>query len=579
MKKAKKISYGHCNFEKIRTENYVYVDKSRFIEQLENEDNSYHFLIRPRKFGKTLFTSMLRHYYDICSANNFDKLFGDLYIGKNPTPKRNSLFVLKFSFSGLDTNSKERFEASFTSEIRMSVQFFLTEHKDLLNDYETLKKDAWNITNVREHIEFAFNIISSFNRKAYIIIDEYDHFANDLIAKGSNLKTTEYKELIWANGVVRDFYETLKENTKKYIDTIFITGVTPMMLDDVTSGFNISNNLSNDLRFNEMLGFTEEEVEFIIDECGIDRSKIKIDKKFLYNGYKFHINAENKLYNSAMLLYILSKIKITNGDVEDIIDDNLKTDYGRIQQLLKKTKNIEKLEKIIENENIPSRVINRFSIEKIHDTQNFLSLLYYMGLVTVDSDEKGKPLLKIPNYSTKTMYWEYMERIIRDQNPKMTYDPNIIMEGLASLAFDNDYKPFFVGFFENFVSQISNRDLLEFSEKNVKFLLLSILFQNNFYLPISETENSKGYSDIYLQRRSYLYPCITTDWVLEIKYIKQAEADKRHLITKAKNKAKEQLNRYKSSNLFKDRTDVRYLMVIFIGKKSYKISEVSMHNN
>jgi len=385
----------------------------------------------------------------------------------------------------------------------------------------------------------------------------------------------QYKELIWANGVVRDFYETLKDNSENAIDTIFITGVTPMMLDDVTSGFNITNNLSDDLRFNEMLGFTEDEVEFLIDECGIDRTKINIDRKFLYNGYKFHLDAENKLYNSAMILYILNKFKVTVGEIESLIDYNLKTDYGRIKLLLKKTKNIEKLEQIIENNNIPSRVIERFSIDRIHDNQNFLSLLYYMGLVTIDKNETtGRALLKVPNYSIKTMYWEYIENIILERNPKIFYDPSIIAYGLETMAFENNYKPFFDDFFKNFVSQISNRDLEHFSEKNVKFLLLSLLFQSNLYLPISETENSQGYSDIYLQRRGYLYPGIISDWVLEIKYIKQADAEKRHVLTKAKKEAKEQLNRYKNSNLFRNRTDVRYLSVVYIGKKKYYVEEV-----
>jgi len=168
-----------------------------------------------------------------------------------------------------------------------------------------------------------------------------------------------------------------------------------------------------------------------------------------------------------------------------------------------------------------------------------------------------------------------MENIIRDQNPKMTYDPNIIMEGMSSLAFDDDYKPFFASFFENFISQISNRDLIDFSEKNVKFLLLSILFQGRYYLPVSEPENSEGYVDIYLQRKNYLYPKITTDWVWEIKYVKQSDANNQNQIEIKKNEAIEQIKRYKRSNMFKERTDVRYLAVVFIGKKDYWIEEIS----
>jgi len=575
MKTPKKIPYGQCNFERLRTENYIYVDKTRYIQHIEDEVNSYHFLIRPRKFGKSLFLSVLEHYYDVRYKDDFDVLFGDLYIGKNPTPKRNSLFVINFHFSGLDTSSVEDFKKSFIGAIRGSVQFFLTAHRSIIKDYEELKKEAWKIDNVRGQIEFAFDIINRYNSKAYIIIDEYDHFANDLIAQGTNLSEMQYKQLIWANGVVRDFYETLKDGTKKIIDTIFITGITPIMLDDVTSGFNISNNLSLKEKYNEILGFTEEEVEFIKKEAGIDVSLIKVNMKFLYNGYKFHTDAKNKLYNSAMINYFLGEIKDEGEKIERLMDDNLKTDYSRIKRLLKKPLNIEILEKIIENESLFANVISRFSIDKIHDSQNFLSLLYYIGLVTIDKEKKtGKPVLKIPNYSIKTLYWEYMDNIIRERNPRMIYDPNIIFEGLLTMAFDNDFAPFFESFHKNFVSQISNRDLEKFSEKNVKFMLLSILYQNNLYLPVPELENSEGYTDIYLQRRSNLYPNVEIDWIWEIKYIKHSDADNQNLIETKKTEAISQLQRYKTSNLYKNRTDIRYLAILFTGKKSYWIEEV-----
>ena len=171
------------------------------------------------------------------------------------------------------------------------------------------------------------------------------------------------------------------------------------------------------------------------------------------------------------------------------------------------------------------------------------------------------------------MYWEYMENIILGRNPKMLYKPGIVLENLATMAFDGDYKPFFEKFHKNFVSQISNRDLRNFSEKNVKFLLLSILFQTTLYLPISEPENSEGYLDLYLQRRSNLYPNIISDWIIEMKYIKEKEAKNAALIESEKSEAIAQLQRYKKSNLFKDRNDVRYLAVVFIGKKEFVLTE------
>jgi hypothetical protein len=394
-----------------------------------------------------------------------------------------------------------------------------------------------------------------------------------MIACGTYLGEDMYKKTVWAGSQIRDLYETLKNASESVIDKIFITGITPIMLDDLTSGFNISNNLSLKEKYNEILGFTKEEVEFIREECGIDKSLIKFDIEYLYNGYLFHVDGKNKLYNSAMINYFFMTFRDEGEKMKNLVNDNLKTDYGRLKNLLLKTDNIKNLENLIEFGNVQTEVVPRFSIDKIHETKNFLSLLYYMGLVTIDSN-RGMPILRIPNYSIKTMYWEYMENMIMERNPEMLYSPSVIFEGLISLAFDGNYNPFFEKFHKNFVSQVSNIDLENFSEKNIKFLLLSILFQNNIYLPISETENSQGYSDIYLQRRS-LYPQIKIDWVWEIKYIKQKDIRKKALIGEKKAKAIEQLLRYKNSNLFKDRTDVRYLSIVFFGKKNYEIKELT----
>jgi len=576
VKQFKKIPYGISNFEKIRTENYAYVDKTHFIEMLENENTEYQFLIRPRKFGKSLFLTTLFHYYDICSKESFQTLFGDLYIGKNPTEKRNSCFVLKFQFSGLDTSSVEDFKVSFTEAIGSSIQSFLTEHRLIIPNYEERKKEASHIKSVRKNIEYAFDIIKSFGKKAYIIIDEYDHFANDLIAQGSNLSVAQYKQLIWANGVVRDFYETLKDGTQTVVDKIFITGITPIMLDDVTSGFNIANNLSVKEKYNEILGFTKDEVEQFRQDVGIDKSMIKVDIEYLYNGYLFHVDGKNKLYNSSMINYFFNEL-MDEGKIKELMDLNIKTDYGRIKMLLKKSSNLDKLNTIIETNAIKSDVVARFSIDKIHEPKNFISLLYYMGLITLDKNQiSGRPILKIPNYSIKTIYWEYLENMILERNPKMLYDPDVIADGLEALAFEDQYDNFFDCFQKNFLANISNRDLENFSEKNVKFLLLSILFQTNLYLPISELENSGGYTDLYLQRRTNLYPKMLNDWIWEIKYIKQADSKNTALMEEKLNEAIEQLKRYKESNLFKDRTDVRYLAVVFTGKKEYRTEELTM---
>jgi hypothetical protein len=570
----KRIPYAITNFEKIRTENYLYVDKTRFIEQLENEPTEYNFLIRPRKFGKSLFTSVLDYYYDIRHKDKFQQLFGDLYIGQHPTHKANSYFVMNFDFSGLDTSDVECFKRSFTSAIRSSITSFFTAHSEIIKNHEVLKEQLRNLKeDVRAYIEFAFDIIDTYKRKAYIIIDEYDHFANDVIAKGTKLSKNQYQETVWANSVTKDFYETLKTGTKTVIDKMFVTGITPIMLDDLTSGFNISNNLSNDVNYNEILGLTSAEIDWTLQQINLDKSQFSVDMEKMYNGYLFHKKAPNKLFNSTMVFNYLLGFSKAGNDFEYIVDDNLKTDYGRLRNLINAHDNKEKLRNLIETNFVKEEIIKQFSIELIHEDKNFFSLLYYMGLVTIDNTTPINIGLKIPNYSVKTMYWTFVERILTEELEGLSLDSSQYLKFVHQLAYENIYEPFFDYFSKNIVHYLSNRDLQKTVEKDIKFLLLPLFFTSNYYLPFSELENSDGYTDIYL-KRGHLHPESKTEWIFEIKYIPQAEAKKTSKINAAKKDAKGQLQRYKTSNTFKDKTDLRYLSIIFIGKKDYSIEEI-----
>jgi hypothetical protein len=572
-RKAKKIPYGQTNFEKIRANNYLYVDKTRFIEQIENEATDFHFLIRPRKFGKSLFTSVLEHYYDIRFTDKFQELFGDLYIGKNPTPKRNSYFVMKFNFSGLDTSGVESFKISFTEQIRNSIEIFFNDHKDVLKNYQDLKKELSQRSTVRTYIEFAFSIIKNINQKIYVIIDEYDHFANDIIAKGTQLSKNQYQETVWANSITKDFYETLKIGSESVVDKIFVTGITPIMLDDLTSGFNISNNLSIEERYNEILGLTREEVNWVMEQICLNKSLISIDIEKMYDGYLFNKHSTNKLFNATMIFNYFKGLLDTGKKFECLVDDNLKTDYGRIRNLINRHQNKEKLRELMDNNSVSEDVVKRFSIEKIHEDKNFFSLLFYMGLVTIDNSNPRKVALKIPNYSIKTMFWDFIENMLTEELDGLSLDNSRYIDSIYELAYENNYDPFFEYFSKNIVHYLSNRDLTNTVEKDIKFLLLPIFFTSKYYLPISELENSEGYTDIYL-KRSHLHPKSVSEWIFEIKYIKQCDAGNEKLIEEAKIKALDQLRRYKTSNLFRDRTDVRYLAVVFTGKKSYTIQEI-----
>ena len=573
MKQPKQIPYSITNFEKIRDENYLYVDKTRFIETLENEATEYHFLLRPRKFGKSLFLSVLEHYYDIRFKDSFEKLFGEFYIGQNPTPKRNSYFVMKFDFSGLDTSTVEDFKISFTEAIKMSIKSFFVEHQDEIENYKELIQELNSLDKVRSYIEFAFSIINEFKKKAYIIIDEYDHFANDIIAKGTQLSKNQYQESIWANSITKDFYETLKAGSKSVIDKMFVTGITPIMLDDLTSGFNISNNLSVKQKYNEILGLTRKEVDWVIEQAGVDKSMITFDIEKMYNGYLFHEDAENKLFNSTMIFNYLYGLISEGKRFKYIVDDNLKIDYGRIRHLINKFDNKEKLLELIENNYVGGGIIKQFSIEKIHEEKNFFSLLYYMGLITIDVTNPVRKRLAIPNYSVKTIYWDFIESMLCEEIEGLSLDNSRYEDPIYTLAYENRYDLFFEYFSKYIVSYLSNRDLQGTVEKDIKFLMLPMFFTSNYYLPISEMENSAGYTDIYLQR-GHLHPVSVTEWVWEIKYVKQKEAKKKKVIEAKQKEAIEQLQLYKNSNYFKNKTDVRFLAVVFTGKSGYLVEEV-----
>jgi hypothetical protein len=371
----------------------------------------------------------------------------------------------------------------------------------------------------------------------------------------------------------------MKSGSKTVVDTIFITGITPIMLDDLTSGFNISNNLSVKEKYNEILGLTIEEIKWVKKQIELDESLISFDIEKMYNGYLFHEKAQNTLFNSTMIFNYLHGIKEEGKDFESIIDDNLKTDYGRLRNLINKHDNKGKLRELIEKNNIEVEIIKQFSIEKIHEEKNFFSLFYYMGLVTIDNSNPTNIGLKIPNYSIKTIFWGFIEDMLTEELPGLSLDSSKYKNSIYKLAYDDDYEPFFEYFSKNIVHYLSNRDLQEIVEKDMKFLLLPIFFTSNYYLPISELENSEGYTDIYLMR-GHIHPNSKSEWIFELKYIQQKEPKKDTAIKKttaiknAKAKAKEQLLRYKTSNLFKDRTDVRYLSIVFVGKKDYEIEEI-----
>jgi hypothetical protein len=352
-------------------------------------------------------------------ADKFERLFGSLYIGKHPTPNKNNYVVLNLDFSGLDTTSEERFRESFSGRIEDCVCDFFNTHKDsisyageIVEQMKTSKLQRGDSA-----LNLVFTAAGELGKNVFIIIDEYDHLANDVIALGDLQGDEYYRKMGGANSIVRCFYANLKAATQTILDRILIVGTTPIMLNDMTSGFNIVTNISLNPTYNEILGFTHEEVEYLIREAGIDPSWINIDLKEFYNGYLFHHRGENPVYNSSMILYYFKQILKFKDENKDLIDENLKMDYGRLAKLFKNKKNRQQLMDIVNNGSISGIVIPKFSLNELTESSCFVSLLFYFGLLTIDCS-KRQPTLTIPNYSIKMVYWEYISKLKLNRNNK-----------------------------------------------------------------------------------------------------------------------------------------------------------------
>ena len=407
----KKIPYGISDYRKIIENDYYYVDKTMYIEKLENVSETSIMFLRPRKFGKTLFTSMLECYYDINEKSKFDELFSETYIGKNPTKLKNSYHVLRFNFSGIDTSTEESTINGFKYKVVIAIERFVAKYN--LDFSINENQPAENIL---------YDLLNSFyiqknSEKIYILIDEYDHFANELLG----FQTNKFKSLVSKNGKVRKWYEILKEGTESVVDRIFITGIAPITLDSLTSGFNICTDETKDRSFNEMLGFTTEELIKIMDEQNISG---EVQKQLLplmkesYDGYRFSNKNVKNMYNSNMCLYFLNQYLKYMEIPDSLIDVNIASDYSKLSNMLdlcnsQSTKNI--LEKVISGEGVISEIIEKFNPEKSFGDEEFISILFYLGYLTINGEKLGRAQLKIPNMVMKEIYSSYFVQKINEQ--------------------------------------------------------------------------------------------------------------------------------------------------------------------
>ncbi|MBF0451310.1 MAG: AAA family ATPase [Candidatus Magnetomorum sp.] len=559
-----KLPYGISNFERLVRDGYYYVDKTKYIQQIEDSDEPYIFFLRPRRFGKSLFVSQLRYYYGLEHKDNFEKIFGNYYIGKHPTPRANKYYVLHFEFSRIDTASPESTFQGFLDNVKVGIKEFIEQY-DQISSPE--KKEILSETRPNTML---MNLLSAYRKcNIYIIIDEYDHFANEILA--FNFKG--FKSFVGENGFVRKFYETIKAATGDgSVDLFFGTGVTPITLDSMTSGFNIAKNFSTKKSLNEMQGFTEKEVETLIHLTLPDTSNAKIleDMRAMYNGYRFNENCQ-KIYNPDMVLFFLSEYQDNEGPPKELIDTNIASDYGKIKNLFalqKPFQNSQVLDELMEFNQTSALLTQQFSFERDFNRDDFVSLLFYLGLISIKSAFLNRLNFSIPNYVIQELYREFFLDFVKCQN-KLDFDTVSVSHALIALAENNAILPF-LAIIENALKTLSNQDYKKFDEKHIKALFVGFASLSKLYFIKSEPEIENKYPDIMFLYRPPFFP--KYQFLFELKYL--SKAGEKALKTKT-DEAVAQVNQYLQCEEIQRLKNLKAYVLIFVGSEIKIVKECS----
>ena len=554
----KKLPYGISDYERLVENDYYYVDKTMYIEKLENIAEPYIMFLRPRKFGKTLFTSVLENYYDLKKTDKFEKLYGNTYIGKNPTKLKNSYHILRFNFSGIDTTNEETTINGFKEKVSIAIEGFVAKYG--LDFYVNPELTAEGL--LSSLIE-AFKIQKS-EEKIYVIIDEYDHFANELLG----FNTNQFKNLVSKNGKVRKWYEILKEGTESVIDRIFITGVAPITLDSLTSGFNIGLDITQDRDFNEMIGFTEEELKGIMKEQNVlkeEQEEILPIMKENYDGYRFSLNAKERIYNSNMCLYFLNSYTRHKEIPRQLIDVNIASDYTKLGKMLDLCKGEERkrvIEQTVSGEGIVSEITQKFNPAMEFTETDLVSMLYYLGYLTIAGEVFEKPELKIPNRVMKEIYSDYFLQIL-SKTAELKINENEYNEMLREIALEGKIDKI-VEKLEKYLKNLSNRDYIKFDEKYVKIIFYCIAMNLKIFRLKSEMEVQRRYPDILLipKDRSKGYKGV----MIEFKYLKKEEAGR---LKEKQEEAKNQIKEYMGFEEIKDIQNLNCYTVVAVNDEIY----------
>ena len=570
MEKAtiKGIPYGVARFDEVRNENFYYVDKTMYLPLLENT-SKYLFLIRPRRFGKSMFVSMMQEYYDIAKADRFDTLFDGLWIKEHPTPLKNAFQVIYFDFS-LAGAGMEKLEYTFNDYCCKVLDRFIERYRSYYD--EKFFDEVQSTTD-------AANKLRSINAKAhelgyplYLIIDEYDNFTNVILSEGGK---EVFRNLTHASGFYREYFKIFKAMFSR----VFLIGVSPVTLDDLSSGYNIDWNISQDPQFNYMLGFSESDVrEMFLYYKGAGKLRPDADIEAMlaemkpwYNNYCFAEECmdDERLYNCDMVLYYL-RYQVSRGcPPKEMVDKNIRTDYKKLKMLADIDKGNQRenrmsvIEEIAATGSIVINLKTSFPAEYVTDDNNFRSLLYYYGLLTMKRSLGRRIEMEIPNNCVKEQYWSFMRDYF---NRSIHIDIIALQDEMDRMSFDGDWKPLIQRIATAYNENSSIRDSI-LGEHNLQGFFKAYLALNSLYLVEPEIELNYGFGDFLMLPDKERYPDIAHSYILELKYLKPTATDAE---VEAKSKeADGQLLKYSKDKIVKrlcSGTQLHLLKTVFRGE-------------
>ena len=566
----KRIPYGMMNFVDVREDDCYFVDKTVFIPALEAA-NKFFFFIRPRRFGKSLTISMLRHYYDVLDKDHFEKWYGGLYIGEHPTPERNSYLVIYLNFAEVlaEINS---YRSSLDAYCDTEFRSFCRRYADYLPagilEELSLKEGAV------EQLSFLHKRCAEAGRQLYLFIDEYDHFTNKILSEPACLN--DYKTETHGTGYLRSFFDTVKAGTDSSIKRVFVTGVSPVTMDDLTSGFNIGTNYSLSPEFNELVGFTEEDVRAMLDyyatTCEFHHTTdelIAIMKPW-YDNYCFAKQSFGRttLYNSNMVLYFVDNYIRCGCEVPDnMIEENIRVDYNKLRMLIRKDREFAHdaslIQTIVQQGYITGNLKTGFPAEQITDPDNFVSLLYYFGMLTIDGTSMGKTKLSVPNQVVREQMYNYLLDAYKEND--LQYERYTLSDLESKLAYLGDWQAYFDYIAHCIKTYSSQRDKQK-GEYYVHGFTLALTSLNPYYRPVSELDNQEGYADIFLLPLLDIYKDMEHSYIIELKYAKSGDSAER--VEALRQKGITQANRYADTEIVRrhiGHTQLHKIVVVFHG--------------